>query len=232
MRLDKLLSNLGYGSRKQVTILLKQGRLSMDGQIMRDPSLKIDPSSSLCLDDKPLDPWPPLTLALHKPVGVVCDNVQEHESIFHCLPERWRMRKPGFSCAGRLDKDSHGLVIMSEDGHLVHRLISPKIKTSKIYRVIFDDDVSDKDILAFQEGKITLENEKPLKPVTCTRLGAKELEMRLVEGRNRQIRRMAHKIGNNVMDLQRIGIGHLKLDDCDLKPRAYVLIEPCVIWPM
>ena len=122
IRLDKLLANLGYNSRKGAAIMVKQGRMCVDGEIIKNPAHKIDPErQEVRIDDEPIDPPGLITIAMHKPEGVICDNDEGQHNIFQQIPFRWRLRKPGLSCAGRLDKDSRGLVILSEDGQLVHR---------------------------------------------------------------------------------------------------------------
>lgn len=231
-RLDKLLANLGYNSRKGAAIMVKQGRMSIDGEIIKNPAHKIDPDrQEVLIDDEPIDPPGLITIAMHKPEGVICDNDEGQHNVFQQIPFRWRLRKPGLSCAGRLDKDSRGLVILSEDGQLVHRITSPNFNTPKTYRVTGQNPLSDKDIADFTQGGIRLTNEedKPLKPCEVTRISDTVIEMTLQEGRNRQIRRMFHAVGNDVTDLLRIKIGQLDLDALDLKENAFKHIQPNAI---
>ena len=227
IRLDRLLSNLGYGSRKGMTIAIKQGSFSMDGEIIKDPAFKIDASRHDCyFEGERLEPLPPLTLAMNKPPGIVCDNTPDHPNIFETLPSRWRNRTPGFSCAGRLDKDSRGLVILSEDGDLVHRLISPKTHIPKTYRVRLSAMPDQGDLERFQKGGMILKGEKkPLKPVDITILEDTTLELVLHEGRHRQIRRMVDQCGVEVLDLMRAGVGALMLDSLDLEEDEFRIIR-------
>lgn len=231
VRLDRMLSNLGYGSRKGMTIAIKQGSFSMDGEIIKDPAFKIDASRHECFfEGERLEPLGPLTLAMNKPPGLVCDNTPDQPNIFESLPLRWRNRSPGFSCAGRLDKDSRGLVILSEDGDLVHRLISPKTHVPKTYHVQLSDVPDQSHLDSFEKGGVLLKGEKkPLLPVEMTILENSILKMTLHEGRYRQIRRMMHKCGVEVLDLFRVGVGRLKLPDLDLEEDEYTIIDPDTI---
>jgi 16S rRNA pseudouridine516 synthase len=110
LRLDRLLANLGYGSRREVQRLVWAGLVSLDGAILEDSDQRIavtaDLSSRMTVDDEPLDPPPGLTLMLHKPVGVTCSHKEAGPLVYALLPERWRRREPAISTVGRLDKDT------------------------------------------------------------------------------------------------------------------------------
>lgn len=229
IRIDKLLSNLGYESRKGAGILVKQGRFQAGDMVIKNPAAKIDPTKQDCfIDGIALDPIGPLTIAMHKPVGVLCDNAEYDDNIFAHLPYRWQCRNPGFSCAGRLDKDSHGLVILSEDGALVHQLISPKSNVAKTYIVHVQNPMTKADIVQFQSGDLMLKGEdKPLLPVAVKDITDGPngpdtvITLELHEGRNRQIRRMFGSRNNKVTDLQRIQIGKLSLDSLNLNDHQF-----------
>jgi 16S rRNA pseudouridine516 synthase len=124
LRLDRLLSNLGYGSRREVQQLLDLGLVSLDGVTLRDGDQRIavtpDLSARMLVDDEPLDPPPGLALMLHKPVGVTCSHKEQGPLVYKLLPERWRRREPTISSVGRLDKDTSGLLLLTDDGALLH----------------------------------------------------------------------------------------------------------------
>ena len=216
-RLDKLLSNLGYDSRKGATIIVKQGRVSVEGEVIKNPAHKVDPNNQeVFLDGERIEPAPPLTVILHKPEGVICDNDPGQPDIFEYLPHLWRFRNPGFKCAGRLDKDSRGLVILSEDGQIIHQLISPGVETPKTYIVKTQTPLTPEDLTLFESGGMMLKGEeKPLKPVICRQLEDTRIEMTLTEGRHRQIRRMMAARDNDVQDLMRTKIGPYELGDLE-----------------
>lgn len=227
-RLDKILANLGYNSRKGAGIMIKQGRVRVGGEIIKNPAHKFNPSEEKCLiDDHEIDPLPPLTVAFNKPPGLICDREGLYPTVFEYLPHRWQIRTPGFSCAGRLDKDSRGLVILSEDGQLVHKLISPNVPTDKIYAVTLSIPLQSEDIGTLEKGGMKLDSKsKPLRPATIRTIGECQYEITLREGQHRQIRRMVEKFGPEVIDLQRIAIGKLSLQDIELEEEAFQRIDP------
>ena len=227
LRLDKILANLGYGSRKEVTSLIKRGHIEIDGRVHDKPAEKFDPEScEILFDGQVLDPLPPMTLALNKPVGLVCDNILDQPSIYECLPFRWRMRTPGLKCAGRLDKDSRGLVILSENGSLVHKITTPRKEISKIYRITTEAPLKQDDITLFESGDMMLKGEKkPLLPVRVIKISQTLYDLELNEGRHRQIRRMIRSRGNDVLDLKRTHVAALSLETLNLDEGAYRQIE-------
>ncbi len=139
MRLDRLLANLGYGARRDIKALAKAGRITLDGAPVRDGDAQIalaaDLPARLLIDRVPLDPLPGLVLAMHKPLGITCSHKDQGPLVYDLLPARWRRRTPPLSTIGRLDKDTSGLLLLTDDGLLLHRAIAPRSKVTKRYRV-------------------------------------------------------------------------------------------------
>jgi 16S rRNA pseudouridine516 synthase len=215
IRLDRLLSNLGYGSRKDVAYLIKAGLVTSDLGTHTSASENIAPASiNIHVDGEPLDPLPPLTLLIHKPVGYTCSHDEVGNIIFDLLPDRFRARSPQLSPAGRLDKDSSGAVLLTDDGDLLHRIISPKHHVTKKYNVTLADPLNGNETALFMSGHFTLKDDtKPLKPALWQPADDKSGVMFLTEGRYHQIRRMFGAVGNKVLTLHRERIGQLDLGD-------------------
>lgn len=211
IRLDRLLSNLGYGSRKDVTMMIKAGLVTSNKGVHTSPSESASPSEiGLLIDGEPLDPLPPLTLLIHKPVGYTCSHDEVGNLIFDLLPDRFRHRSPQLSPAGRLDKESTGAVIVTDDGDLLHRIIAPKHHVTKKYHVTLADPLRGNETTLFMSGNFTLKDDtKPLKPAFWQAIDAHSGYMHLSEGRYHQIRRMFGAIGNKVLTLHRERIGQL-----------------------
>jgi 16S rRNA pseudouridine516 synthase len=214
IRLDRLLANLGYGSRKDVAWLIKQDLVRNHDVILTDPSALISlEEANLFIDDEPLDPLPPLTILVNKPLGYSCSHDEIGAIIFDLLPTRYRNRSPLLSVAGRLDKDSSGAVLLTDDGELLHRIISPKHHVLKRYEVTLADPLSGSETTHFMSGTVCLKDDpKPLKPALWQATSETSGVMFLSEGRYHQIRRMFGSIGNRVLSLHRSKIGNLALN--------------------
>ena len=228
IRLDRLLSNLGYGSRKEVAYLVKAGRVSLDGIPVKnaDQSVPLTAAGAgtLTLDGAALDPLSPLTVMLHKPVGYTCSHEDKGPLVYDLLPVRWQARKPLLSCAGRLDKESTGQVILTDDGDLLHRITHPKSHASKHYAVTVQHDLKGDEAALFATGTFLMTGDtKPLKPALWTPHGPRSGHMILEEGRFHQIRRMFETLGNTVTALHRQQTGNLTLGD--LKPGEYRILS-------
>ncbi len=229
VRLDRLLANLGYGSRKEVTTLIRRGGVRIAGERVIDPSYSIVPAllSSQCsilCEGAPLDPLSPLTVMLHKPAGYTCSHEEVGPLIYDLLPSRWAHRNPKLSSAGRLDKDSTGQVILTDDGDLLHRIIHPRQHLSKRYKVTLQNPLRGEESLLFVRGDLILKGEKtPLKPAQWVPDGPCSGVMVLEEGRYHQIRRMFGALGNHVTALHRFQTGGLALGD--LPEGQYRILE-------
>ena len=215
-RLDRLLANLGYGSRREIQALARNGRILLDGAAIEDAggriALAADLPARMSLDGEPLDPLPGLALMLHKPLGVTCSHKEAGPLVYGLLPERWRRRDPPLSTVGRLDKETSGLLLLTDDGALLHRIISPKAQVSKRYRVTLDRPLRGDEATLFAAGHLMLEGEdKPLLPAELEVEDATHAALTLHEGRYHQVRRMFAAMGNHVTALHRDRIGGLAL---------------------
>ena len=211
MKLVKLLANLGYGSRKDVTRLIKNGWLTR-----RDGStVGIDDEAEhgdLLIDDEPLDPAQGVLILLNKPVGYTCSTKDPGRVVYDLLPERFRYRSPTLSTVGRLDRDTSGLLMLTDDGLLLHRIISPKAELPKVYEVELAEDLRGGEAELFASGTLLLESENtPLAPAEMEVIDARHVRLTLVEGRYHQVRRMFAATGNRVLSLHRSRTGNLDL---------------------
>jgi len=211
MKLLKLIANLGYGSRREVTELFRCGCITdATGEVLYADDA-IDPAL-VRIDGEPLDPPPGLLLMLHKPVGYTCSHKDHGRLIYDLLPPRFRLRDPALSSVGRLDRDTSGLLLMSDDGQLLHRIVAPKSKLSKVYEVSLANELSGDEATLFASGSLMLEAEKtPLLPADLEVINARQVRLTLHEGRYHQVRRMFAAVGNHVEALHRSRIGGLGL---------------------
>ncbi|MEO5716758.1 MAG: pseudouridine synthase [Luteolibacter sp.] len=213
MKLVKLLANLGYGSRKEVQRLIKSGAVTdTNGNVLGENDMP--PFDEILFRGEELDPPSPLVIMLNKPDGYTCSSEDPGSTIYDLLPERYAHRNPGLNPIGRLDKDTTGLLLMTDDGKLLHKIIHPKSNCLKIYHVTLDRPLEGHEGELFASGTLELNSEtKPLLPAKLEVLGEKEAHVTLHEGRYHQVRRMFAAVGNHVLDLKRISIGGLKLPD-------------------
>ena len=224
MRLDRLLANMGYGSRKEVQDLVRQGEVVLDDAPLKKADMKIavtpDLSQRMRVEGRLLDPPPGMALILHKPVGVTCSHKEAGSLVYDLLPRRWRRREPAISTVGRLDKDTSGLILMTDDGDLLHRIISPKNHVPKRYLATLARPLAGDEAAQFASGELMLEGEdKPLAPAVLEPLSATTAWLTVTEGRYHQVRRMFAAVGNHVEALHRDRIGALDLP-ADLEPGA------------
>ena len=224
-RIDRLLANLGYGSRREVQGLVEDGLVTLDGARLTRADQRIAVTADLAqrmrVQGAPLDPPAPLTLIVHKPLGLVCSHTEPGRSIYELLPARWRRREPALSTIGRLDKDTSGLLLLTDDGALLHRIISPKAHVAKRYHVTLDRPFRGDEAAQFASGTLMLEGEaKPLAPADLEILSPKTSWLTITEGRYHQVRRMFESVGNRVSALHRDRIGGLDLPQ-DLMPGGF-----------
>lgn len=219
-RLDQLLANLGYCSRREARGWVDTGRVTVRGVPARDAAQKADPAH-VRIDGEPPDHPDGLLIALHKPTGLVCSHDErEGPNVYSLLPARWRQRNPAVTSIGRLDKDTSGLLLLTDQSPLVHRLTSPRHKVPKVYRATLDRDVSADLVPLFAAGTLRLDGEdEPCAPATLVLRSPREAELTLHEGRYHQVRRMFATTGATVIALHRIAFGRLALDD--LSPGAW-----------
>ena len=212
MKLVKLLANLGYGSRKDVTRLIRNGWLTRrDGSTvgLDDDYVHDD----LLVDDEPIDPPQGVLILLNKPIGYTCSTKDPGRVVYDLLPERFRYRNPVLSTVGRLDRDTSGLLMLTDDGQLLHRIISPKAELPKVYEVELAEDLRGDEAALFATGTLLLESETtPLAPAVMETIDARHARLTLIEGRYHQVRRMFAATGNRVLSLHRSRTGQLDLE--------------------
>jgi 16S rRNA pseudouridine516 synthase len=211
MKLVKLIANLGYGSRKDVTGLFRSGRITdADGEVLYADD--VVPYKNIRVDDEPLDPPPGMVLMMNKPLGVTCSRKDPGRVVYDLLPPRYNVRSPVLSSVGRLDRDTSGLLLFTDDGALLHRIISPKAQVTKVYEATLAQDLRSDEGALFASGTLMLESEnEPLAPAVLEVLGPRHARLSVTEGRYHQARRMFVAAGNHVETLQRISVGGLTL---------------------
>ena len=213
MKLVKLIANLGYGSRKQVTQLFRSGRITdATGEVLyADDQVA---HADIRIDDEPLDPPPGMTLLLHKPLGVTCSTKDPGRIVLDLLPPRYRLRSPLLSTVGRLDRDTSGMLLLTDDGALLHRIVSPKSHLAKVYDATLAQDLRGDEAAVFASGTLQLESDTtPLTPATLDVIDPRHARLTLTEGRYHQVRRMVAAVGNHVDALHRSRIGGLDLGE-------------------
>ena len=225
MRLDRLLANLGYGSRREVQSLVTNGDVVLDGVTVSRADQKLEVSEDLpdrlTICGVKLDPPPGLVLMLHKPLGVTCSHKDQGPLVYSLLPSRWRRREPGLSTVGRLDKETSGLLLLTDDGALLHRIISPRAQVKKRYHATLARPLEGDEVERFAAGDLVLEGEDtPLAPAHLEVLQPTEAYLTVTEGRYHQVRRMFAAVGNHVLTLHRDRVGGLELPG-DLAPGRY-----------
>jgi 16S rRNA pseudouridine516 synthase len=228
-RLDRLLANMGYGSRREIEQMAKAGRIVLDGAAVIDASARIkvtrDLPDRMQIMGKPVDPAPGMVLMLNKPLGVTCSHKEAGAMVYDLLPQRWRRREPLLSTVGRLDKETSGLLLLTDDGALLHRIISPRHHVAKRYLATLARPLNGDETERFAAGTLMLEGEeKPLQPAILEPLTANTALLTITEGRYHQVRRMFAAIGNHVDALHRDRLGGLTLPD-DQAPGAWRLMS-------
>ncbi|KGM53963.1 pseudouridine synthase [Lysobacter arseniciresistens ZS79] len=213
MRLVRLIANLGYGSRKQVALMFREGRVTdAGGEVLYADDQVLH--AAIRIDGDPLDPPAGLVLMLHKPVGYTCSTKDPGRIVYDLLPPRFRLRSPLLSTVGRLDRDTSGLLLMTDDGQLLHRIVSPKSNLAKVYEATLAQDLRGDEAAVFASGTLMLESEKaPLAPAALELVAPRQARLTLTEGRYHQVRRMFAAVGNHVEALHRRRVGGLELGD-------------------
>ncbi|MBQ3214593.1 MAG: rRNA pseudouridine synthase [Oscillospiraceae bacterium] len=210
-RLDKFLCDSGVGSRSQVKPILKAGRVTVDGAVVRDGSAKIHPQKQkICLDGNPLGGKKRIVGMLNKPAGFVTATEDKDSTVMELLPPEWISMevKP----VGRLDKATEGLLLFTNDGDLLHRLISPKKEVPKVYYAQHEGTATAEDVAAFASG-LTLRDDTVCLPAKLEPMGAGESLITVCEGKYHQVRRMMASRGMHVTYLERRQEGNLILGD-------------------
>lgn len=223
-RLDQLLTSLGYGSRNESKKLIASGLVTVDGQKITKIDFKAFHHEVL-FDGEPLDPLQGIVILMNKPMGLVCSHDDgEGQLVYDLLPPRWRNRDPKISTIGRLDKETSGLLLLTDDGQLLHRLTSPKYHIPKLYEVTLDRPLNGDENTVFISGTLMLNGEKTAcLPAKLTIIDETHVTLEITEGRYHQVRRMFAAVGNHVVSLHRSSVGDITLGD--LAPGEYRLID-------
>ena len=215
MRIDKMLANLGFGTRKEVKKLLKTGAVKIDGETVKDAKQHVDPESqAVTVHGETVEYKEFIYLMMNKPAGLlsatedssqetVVDILEEEDQVFEPFP------------VGRLDKDTEGLLLLTNDGQLAHRLLSPKKHVPKTYFAVIDGEVTEEDIEAFRNG-VTLDDGYETKPgeLRILKSGIRsDIELTITEGKFHQVKRMFQAVGKRVIYLKRISMANLELDE-------------------
>ncbi len=213
-RLDKLLSEAGVASRRELKGIIKAGRVTVDGQVVREAELKVDPEK-VCIrvDGEVMQQPGTVLLMMHKPAGYVTSTDDPRDrTVMELLPEKWKRLevKP----IGRLDKETEGLLLFTNDGQLAHRILSPKRSVWKTYYAEHEGQAGEEDAAAFQQGILLRDGERCL-PAKLTPLGPGKSQIEVCEGKYHQVRRMMAARGMPVLYLKRIAEGDLELDDLE-----------------
>ncbi|MBE3562612.1 MAG: rRNA pseudouridine synthase [Hydrogenibacillus schlegelii] len=214
MRLDKLLAHMGYGTRREVKKLIKSGAVEVNGAVPPSPDVHVDPAADrVTVYEEPVRYVAHVVYMLNKPPGVVSATVdRRQETVLDLVPaELWR---PGLFPVGRLDKDARGLLLITDDGQLGHRLAAPRWAVEKTYIVEVDGVLTEADVRRFAAGMM-LDDGTRLRPATLEIVASGPRSMARVtvtEGKYHQVKRMFLAVGKAVVDLKRIRIGPIVLD--------------------
>ena len=218
-RLDKIISATGKKSRREVKLLVKQGRILVDGVPASAPEMKVDPAvSEILLDGENIGYQRFTYIMLHKPAGVLAAvEDKRQKTVLDLLPEELQRRN--LSPVGRLDKDTEGLLLLTNDGELTHRLLSPRHHVDKVYYARVDGRLEEADCAAFAAG-ITLGDGLECMPAGLEILSDSEALVTLQEGKFHQVKRMLAFCGKPVVYLKRLSMGPLRLDE-SLQPGEF-----------
>ena len=211
-RLDKFLCDSGVGTRSQVKLILKAGRVTVDGAVERDNSRKVDPQKqNICLDGERLGGWQRLVVMLNKPAGFVTATEDPVDrTVMELLPQE--LKNKDLKPIGRLDKQTEGLLLFTNDGDLLHKLISPKNEIPKVYYARHEGQAGEEDVTVFASG-LTLRDGTECLPAKLEPLGPGESKITVCEGKYHQVRRMMAARGMPVEYLERRDEGFLTLGD-------------------
>ncbi|WP_026478734.1 pseudouridine synthase [Alkaliphilus transvaalensis] len=227
LRLDKILSHMGYGSRKEITRLCKAGIITVDGKVVKSSSQHIDPVASIIkVGEEEVNYREFVYILMNKPAGVIsATEDSRHQTVVDLLDVEYR----SFDVfpVGRLDIDTEGFLLLTNDGQLAHRLLAPKKHVPKTYYAHVEGNVTEEDVIAFKGG-VTLDDGYQTKPGELTILKSdaiSEIELTIYEGKFHQVKRMFEAVGKKVIYLKRIAMGSLKLDE-DLELGEYREMTP------
>lgn len=213
MTLEKILQSQGFGSRKHCRSLILSRRITIGGDTCTDPNTVIETDKLVfSVDDYPWEYREKLYLMLNKPAGYECSHQpQFHQSVFSLLPQPFINRK--IQCVGRLDQDTTGLLLLSDDGQFIHRYTSPKKNIPKIYHISAVHPVTPEQVARLETGVILRDEKTITQALACCITGERNLSLTIAEGKYHQVKRMVAAVGNRVEKLHRFAIGNLVLPD-------------------
>lgn len=230
LRADALLSRFGYCSRREASAWIRSGRLRLGQTVITSPSAKVDPAQVL-VDNQSIPFVNGIFAALYKPLGYTCSHTPENgaPTIYELLPASWLARNPSVQSIGRLDKETSGLLLLSDDGSLVHAFASPRRHIDKVYEYRTSSPVPPNTPAIFASGSFILRGESsPCLPAVLEPDEADPCHgrLRLYEGRYHQARRMLAAVGAPVVELTRVSIGPLQLSSLSLRPGQWTSVNP------
>ncbi len=229
MQLQEILFSQGFGTRRVCAGLIQQGHVAIDGKTIDDPTEELEAAGlQFVVQGTPWAYHEKAYLMLHKPAGYECSQKPStYPSIYTLLPAPIRQRgggaAAGVQAVGRLDQDTTGLLLLSDDGKFIHRMSSPKHHVPKVYQVLAKHAVDDRQVQKLLSGVVLDDDPKPVKAAACEKTGDNTLSLTLTEGKYHQVKRMIAAVGNRVEEaggLHRSRIGELALPD-DLKPGGW-----------
>lgn len=225
MQLDRILQSQGFGSRKQCRAMVRHGLVAIGDEVCEDPFIELDPQGlQFSVEGEPWQYREHAYVMLHKPPGYECSRAPKHHpSIFSLLPDPLIGRE--VQSVGRLDEDTTGLLLLTDDGQFIHQLTSPKRKVAKVYAVTTKHPVDDAQLAQLRRGVQLHDEPKPIAAAACERIDERLIHLTLIEGKYHQVKRMVAAAGNRVEALRRIAIGGLALPD-DLEEGEWRWLEP------
>jgi 23S rRNA pseudouridine2605 synthase len=208
MRLAKYLAHSGVASRRRAEELVSAGRVRVGGEVVRDPARDVEPESGVEVDGRPVSPEPREVWMLNKPRGVVSTAREpgRRRAVTDLVASERRLYP-----VGRLDADSTGLILLTNDGELANRLTHPRYEVARTYRARLRRAPSEAELRRLRRG-VELDD-GPTAPARVRRVSPRVIELTIGEGRNRQVRRMAEAVGNEVVELRRVALGPLRLGE-------------------
>ena len=211
MRLDKFLSDLGIASRKELKQIIKSGRVSVNGSSACTPDMQVNEISDMIMFDGIELRWARFRyFAMDKPKGVLTASTdKKQQTVLDIIPDE--IKKIGLFPVGRLDKDTTGLLLLTNDGDYAHRVISPKHEIEKRYLALTEGNITDEDVIAFKNGIVLRDGLKCL-PAKLEPLSENKCLVTVMEGKYHQVKRMLASVGKPVVELRRLSIGDLYLD--------------------
>lgn len=214
MRLDKFLANSGKGSRKEIKQILKEGTVTVNGKVVKDPACKVDEANDkICIGNLPIIYKPFIYLMLNKPAGYVSAVYDKKlPVVISLVPEEYAHYE--VFPVGRLDIDTEGLIVLTNDGDLCHRVLSPKSHVDKTYFVQCENSLTQADVTAFKDGVTLDDGYKTMSAIlNIDSDNPTECLLTIQEGKFHQVKRMMEAVGNKVVYLKRVKMGALSLDE-------------------